>query len=535
MAWQQADEPPHDQAPSELPASLRWKTERDEQTAAQGPWNFPPEFYDNLSTVWLTPLALRELDRRNACLSPPKLTKHIGDFAQGMKKGRLDLARFAWAGGPTLVHLRGYPEPASIVHAMASIPSSETTKRGSAGGQIQSTKATTVTVKTRRSSAYDANFGQHCVDNGIYPPVYKFPDGSRPPKPKNFEEIRQALSVPRGSLSPSIVPETAFEDFEDKNATKSKGMIMRTVVPLIAGDADILNEGYLPFINLALITNNTIIYPVPDFFDGTHPDAIDKRIREDLNGIIVPNKKVGVPIAPNFFLEVKGPMGTMEVAVAQAVLDGAHGALAMHTLQNYLLDEPIYDGNAYAFSSTLLDGYLKLYAHHMAAPATLGQGPRYYITPLRAYALSDDGVYSEGRGAFRNLRMRAKGDRDSFIEIANARARNQGTGDMNSEDDAPRKAIDQQQDGGSSPLDFYECQTFADEAQETQESNVGLAILHQPYGKDADDTGASIDLAMSFASSFTSVSREDPPHHGRQKSKLPRTPPSPSSTRARKC
>jgi hypothetical protein len=27
--------------------------------------NFPPEFYDSLSKVWLTPRALRELDRRN--------------------------------------------------------------------------------------------------------------------------------------------------------------------------------------------------------------------------------------------------------------------------------------------------------------------------------------------------------------------------------------------------------------------------------------------------------------------------------------
>jgi hypothetical protein len=31
-------------------------------------------------------------------------------------------------------------------------------------------------------------------------------------------------------------------------------------------------------------------------------------------------------------------------------------------------------------------------------------------------------VYSEGRGAFRNLRMKAKENRDRFIDIANARA-----------------------------------------------------------------------------------------------------------------
>jgi hypothetical protein len=216
--------------------------------------------------------------------------------------------------------------------------------------------------------------------------VYKFPDGNRPPKPANFEATRQTLKVPRDSLSPSVVPETAFEDFQDRNATKSEGTMMRTVVPLVAGDADILNEGHLPFTNLASITGNTTVNPVPDFFDGAHPEAVHKRVREDLDEIIIPNKKVGTPIAPNFFLEAKGPGGSIEVAVRQAVLNGAHGALIMHALQNYLSDEPVYDGNAYAFTSTLLDGYLKFYAHHMAAPATFGQGPVYYTTLLKAYA-----------------------------------------------------------------------------------------------------------------------------------------------------
>ncbi len=311
---------------------------------------------------------------------------------------------------------------------------------------------------------------------------------------------------------------------------------MRTVVPLVAGDADILNEGHLPFINLASITENTTVVPVPDFFDGTHPEAVDRRVREDLDKIIIPNKKVGVPVAPNFFLEAKGPGGTLEVAEGQAILDGAHGALIMHALQNYLVDKPMYDGKAYAFTSTLLGGYLTLYAHHLAPPTKPGQGPAYYATQIKAYALRDDEIYSEGRGAFRNLRMRAKEDRDRFIEIANARARDLSTADVDSGGDNAASTI-QEQDGGSSPLDFYDCQMFAEpdeNEQETQETDVGLAILHQPYGMDgADDTEVSASFAASFASSFTSVSREDLPHSRRQP-KPPRTPPSPSSTRARK-
>lgn len=109
--------------------------------------------------------------------------------------------------------------------------------------RTKSTKPTT--VSTRRSTAYDANFRQHCKDHHIFPPFYKFPDGRRPPKPGNLNEIRQALKVPRRSLPPSVASEADFEDFQYKTTTKSEGTVMRNIIPLIAGDADIPNEGHL--------------------------------------------------------------------------------------------------------------------------------------------------------------------------------------------------------------------------------------------------------------------------------------------------
>ncbi len=75
---------------------------------------------------------------------------------------------------------------------------------------------------------------------------------------------------------------------------------------------------------------------------------------------------------------------------------------------------------------------------------------------------------------------------------------------------------------------FAEPEDDDHETQETQETCVGLAILDQPNGK-----GDAADFATSFASSFTSVSHQDPLHFQRPP-KLPRTPPSPSSTRAKK-
>ncbi|KAG5751275.1 hypothetical protein H9Q70_006075 [Fusarium xylarioides] len=444
--------------------------------------NFAPGFYDDLSErsgLRLTPRALRELDRRNGEIQLPKYTIPDTSFTT-----LAEFARQNRRGGPNLCHLRGYTRPTSIARAMASTSSASSKAQ-------QSTKATTVTSKSKRSSAYDANFEQHLINNNIYPPLYRFPDGCRTPKPANWEEIRRVLRAPRASLSPSRIPESAFEDFQVKNTTKSEGTVMRSVVPILAGDADILNEGHLPFVNLDSITKNTTVNPVPDFFDGAEPAAVDRQVREDLDRIIVPTGRASVPLAPNFFLEAKSPAGSLEVAERQAVLDGAHGALMMHALKNYLGKEDAYDGNAHAFTATLLGGFLKLYAHHFTAPTAHGQRPHYHTTQIKAYALTGD---------------------DDFCTI-------------------------EDHDGGSSPLDFYDCQLFAepdDDDQETQETKIGLGIL-QTYGKDdaADqerdlsrrDTEASTAFATSFASSLTSDLSQP---------KLPRTPPSPSSSRVHK-
>jgi hypothetical protein len=61
--------------------------------------NFSPEFWDNLSKVWLTPRALRELDRRNKAQPSPRFA--VPELYA------TKLARFARHGGPDLRHLRG--------------------------------------------------------------------------------------------------------------------------------------------------------------------------------------------------------------------------------------------------------------------------------------------------------------------------------------------------------------------------------------------------------------------------------------------
>ncbi|OAA39188.1 hypothetical protein ISF_09861 [Cordyceps fumosorosea ARSEF 2679] len=61
--------------------------------------NFPSQFWDSLSKVWLTPRALREKDRRNGAQPPAPVS--------AASVTPTTLARFARRGGPDLGYLRG--------------------------------------------------------------------------------------------------------------------------------------------------------------------------------------------------------------------------------------------------------------------------------------------------------------------------------------------------------------------------------------------------------------------------------------------
>ncbi|KJK75288.1 hypothetical protein H634G_09306 [Metarhizium anisopliae BRIP 53293] len=275
--------------------------------------NFSPVFWDNLSKIWLTPCALRELNRRNSAYTLPILPEVYPT----------DLARFARHGGPDLCHLRGYSEPKKDIRSYLS-----STSRSR---QTNSTAATSVTSNTP-------------------------------------------------------------------------------------------NESNIPFTNLISLTDESTVQAVPDSFDGAKASDLHSVVRRELNELVIPTKHANVPIIPNFFLEAKGPSGSVSVAEKQACYDGAHGARAMHALQNYKLAEPTYDGNAYTYSSTYHDGTLKLYAHHVTAPTMAEERPEYHMTQIDGWQMTGSiDSFRRGATAFRNARDSAKRHRDSFIQAANAR------------------------------------------------------------------------------------------------------------------
>lgn len=201
---------------------------------------------------------------------------------------------------------------------------------------------------------------------------------------------------------------------------------MRKLVPVIAGSAKIPNSGEVLFSNLASITDGATVDVKPDFYDGASFGDIDAAVRNDLNSLIIPSETNAVrrPAVPTFFLEAKAPWGGADIAKRQAGLYGALGARAIHALQNYGTEEPVFDGNAYTYSSTYHGSLLQLYTHHVTPPTAPGGRPEYHMTKLRGFDMTDSReTFVQGATAFRNARDLAQRHRDRFIQAANARAR----------------------------------------------------------------------------------------------------------------
>lgn len=309
-------------------------------------------------------------------------------------------------------------------------------KRGRAFTQDnRPTTNTTNTPATGSSGPYSRNFQQKLIDNGVYPEMYKYPDGQVAPEPDNLKEIDEILIRPRPSLSPSRFSNENFKEFREKDAHISKEhKATKMVVPIIEGKIKDYKcvEGEIFFINLIpLINDEQLTVAKPDLYYGGRPEQVNRRVRDKLSGYIIPSTQDDLPIAPNFFLEAKGPDGSLAVAGRQACYDGALGARGMHSLQSYGQHEPVYDNNAYTITSTYHGGVLKMYTSHLTQPTRPRGQPEYFKTYLNGYCMTGDlETFRKGASAYRNARDWAKEQRDEAIKKANERSFNSQIGTL---------------------------------------------------------------------------------------------------------
>lgn len=266
---------------------------------------------------------------------------------------------------------------------------------------------------------YDRNFRQNLIDGHVYP------EGYLDPEPNNLDEIRSRLVQPRPSLSPSAFTEEAHKKFiRATYHDRREKLGSETEVSFIEGhigDAK-CRSGGIAFSNLDHLTDGRLVPGHPDIYYGARPEQLNRQIRDELNGRIIPSTQHDLPMAPNFFLAAMGPDEPPAVAKRQACYNGALGARGIHSLQMYREPRPVYDNNAYTITSTYHDGYIRMWATHPAAPSNPGEPPNYYMTQLGTFVMDfSSGAFREGATAFRNARDWAKERRDEFIDAANKR------------------------------------------------------------------------------------------------------------------
>jgi hypothetical protein len=196
------------------------------------------------------------------------------------------------------------------------------------------------------------------------------------------------------------------------------------VIPIIEGDVGDARcvAGSIPFRNLDHLTDGTLVPANPDRYHGARPEQLDRRIRNELSGQVIPSTQHDLPIVPNFLLAAKGPDGSAAVAKRQASYDGALGARGMHSLQTYGQIEPGFDNNADTISSIYHDGTLKMFTSHLSKSAD-SNDPEYYMTQLNGWSMTANAeAFRQGATWYRNGRDWAKEQRDDAIRRANERA-----------------------------------------------------------------------------------------------------------------
>jgi hypothetical protein len=273
--------------------------------------------------------------------------------------------------------------------------------------------------KNKKLAPRDPGFGQHLTDHHVHP-IHK----SQQP---DLEGIRSTRAVPRPSLSLSRFSEGAFKHFQENNVkARDEADVLANVIPAILGPSQATDNcaRNTAFSTLEPLTDGTITAAKPNIYWGAYPEELAPAVRNELAGHIVPSTMPEKPIAPNVFLEVNGPDGTAGVATRQVRYDGAIGARAMHSVQNYRMEEPQFDGKPHTFSFKYHNGTLTKYSHHMTAPtASSGGRPEYHMSEVDGWAMtSKRGTFVEAATDLRNTLDLAGAYRADFMRDANARA-----------------------------------------------------------------------------------------------------------------
>ncbi|WPH03591.1 Hypothetical protein R9X50_00647300 [Acrodontium crateriforme] len=261
---------------------------------------------------------------------------------------------------------------------------------------------------TPSTGAYDdAHFEVTLRDVAVHPIGYRRDDTQ--PLPSNFNEIKAFLGGRR-----------------DDSATSESDVVGRPLHLLLGTESLNQKSKKNHAFNSAALFDPFLIDPKPDVYYGSNASDIHSQVRADLGDLIRPSKKATNSWAPNFFIEAKGPDGTLKVLDRQIMYDGAFGARAMFALQNYCRtgEDLIFDRKAYTMSVSINGaGDVAIFATHVEPSFIPGQKEEYFTTKVKTYdATSDMEDFKKALHAFRRARKFAAEQREILIAHANAMA-----------------------------------------------------------------------------------------------------------------
>lgn len=361
----------------------------------------------------LTKRAVRNHNRLNSYSQPRSLGNselHIGS----------SLKRFARVGGPDLRDLRGFPEPLSNKLPRAKSGQVRTSVMPPKRRASEASTAETASKQSRPSSqslskastAYTANFGILLKTANVQPPTFD----QHPANLKVWMDAIEKNSSPLGSEAEISI---AYKQFQQKCETASlEDEVMSDVFPAIRGEVRYPRAQNRICSNLADLTDDKLTIPKPDYMEGCEQTITNGRLREALSPFIVFADVEEAPFSSNFFTEVKGDSGGLDVAKRQARYDGALGARAIHMMLNLGKDTDVFDGKAYTVTFTYYMGFLQMYLHFIVLTDHPLYAKAYKMAKAGSWALDSLKGFREGVTAFRNAQDLAHDLREEVVRQA---------------------------------------------------------------------------------------------------------------------
>jgi hypothetical protein len=138
------------------------------------------------------------------------------------------------------------------------------------------------------------------------------------------------------------------------------------VIPINEGDIKDAKcvSGGIPFTNLDHLIDGTLVPGNLDIYYSARPEQLDRRVRDELSGHIIPSTQGDLPIVLNFFLAAKGLDRSLAVAGRQASYNGALGARGIHSLESYRQEGTVVTNTASTISLIYHSGQLKMFTVH---------------------------------------------------------------------------------------------------------------------------------------------------------------------------